>query len=57
MHLTILIRDDAPYRLANLPPSYRTVRIVLTQDQRAQIGQLENCETIERTVLDGVPRK
>lgn len=56
MHITIVIRDVSPLINADLPPVYRTVRIVLTRDQQSQIGGLESTEDVERVILDGVPR-
>lgn len=58
--LTVIIRDDGPMAVANDAPTYRSVRIKLTQEQREQLklhqtwrsGGVFHHETISRCFIE-----
>ena len=61
--LTFIIRDDAPTIHCNDSPSYRTVRLLLTKEQRAQVllyCTARDCggdhyESVSKVILEPLP--
>ncbi len=49
--LTVIIRDDGPLVHANDAPSYRSVRIELSDAQLAQLG-MHGMESISRCFIE-----
>ena len=50
--LTVIIRDDSPMFHANDSPTYRSVRIELTAEQRARIQLRHESEHISQCFIE-----